>query len=340
MQLSPQVLLAFGLILTAAAMNGAYAIPLRFMTRWKWENAWAVWTVLAMMVLPIATAIVTIPRLGETYAGTSPGTFALMGVFGALWGAGVLMIGMSFPLVGVAVGNAVALGSAAALGSLLPLFGRQADKLGTRAGNQILLGVAVLLAGVAVCGLAGRERERRQGVGIGSSQRKAFPGFLLALVGGSLTALLNIALAYGSAILDAVRTASPGSTMAANAVWVPVLFAGALPGLVYCLWLLRRNHSLAAYGGVATTFYWPLIVLMAALWFGSVLLYGVGALRIGSLGPVVGWPVFMSGAVIASFAWGALAGEWKQSGPKAVALMMGGIALLVAAMALFAKAAA
>ncbi len=338
MQLSSQLLMAFALILTAAAMNGAYAIPLRFMTRWKWENTWAVWTVLAMLVLPVVTALATIPHLGETYAGTSPGTFALMGIFGAFWGAGVLMIGMSFPLVGVAVGNAVALGSAAALGSLLPLFGRQADKLGTRAGNQVLLGVAVLLAGVAVCGLAGRERERRQGMGIGS-QGKAVSGFLLALIGGSLTALLNIALAYGGTILDSVRKANPGSTMAANAVWVPVLFAGALPGLVYCLWLLRRNHSLSAYGGESTVEYWPLTVLMAALWFGSVLLYGVGVLRIGSLGPVVGWPVFMAGAVISSFAWGAIAGEWKKSGLKAVALMIAGVVLLVAAMALFAKAA-
>ena len=334
MEVSPQVLAAFALILTAAAMNGAYAIPLRFMTRWKWENAWAIWTVESMLVLPVVTALLTVPGLVEAYARTSGGTFAMMCVFGAFWGVGVLMIGMSFPLVGVAVGNAVALGSAAALGSLLPLFGQQSNKLGTRAGNQILIGVMVLLAGVAVCGWAGREREFRQGLGV-SGHGKAVPGFLLALVGGSLTSLLNIALAYGGPILDAVRARQPQSAMAANAVWVPVLFAGGMPGLVYCLWLLRRHRSASAFGAGGTSAYWLLTLVMAALWFGSVLLYGIGALRIGSLGAVIGWPVFMSGAVVASFAWGALAGEWRKSGSKPVALMLAGIVLLVAAMVLF-----
>ena len=78
--------------------------------------------------------------------------------------------------------------------------------------------------------------------------------------------------------------------------------------------------------------------LSSLLWFGSVLLYGMGAVRIGSLGPVVGWPVFMSGAVAASFVWGALAGEWRKAGGKAVGTMILGIALLIGAMVLFAKA--
>ena len=32
----------FLLILIAAVMNGAYAIPMKFMSRWKWENIWLV----------------------------------------------------------------------------------------------------------------------------------------------------------------------------------------------------------------------------------------------------------------------------------------------------------
>ena len=44
----------FLLILIAAAMNGAYAIPMKFMSRWKWENIWLVWTVLTK---PVGAAI-------------------------------------------------------------------------------------------------------------------------------------------------------------------------------------------------------------------------------------------------------------------------------------------
>src|SRR6202047_589741 len=44
----------FLLILIAAVMNGAYAIPMKFMSRWKWENIWLVWTVLGLWALPLA----------------------------------------------------------------------------------------------------------------------------------------------------------------------------------------------------------------------------------------------------------------------------------------------
>lgn len=47
MNLSPKeigVVIGFLLVLLAAVMNGAYAIPMRFMSRWKWENIWLLWT--------------------------------------------------------------------------------------------------------------------------------------------------------------------------------------------------------------------------------------------------------------------------------------------------------
>jgi len=337
MQLGPGILYAFAMILGAAAMNGAYGIPLRFMKKWNWENAWAAWTVVSMMLLPSLAAWLSIRGLVPAYSHTGLTSFAEMGAFGALWGIGVLMIGMSFPMVGVAIGNAIALGCAATLGSLLPLLGRQSGKLGTTAGNLILAGIAVMLGGVAICGAAGKERERRQGAAV-SEKGKAKAGAIVAGIGGSLTSALNIAFAYGDPILDEVRLRNPGSAMVANALWVPILMAGALPGLLYCGWLMRKNRSVKTYWVAESAGYWPLVLCMAALWFGSVLLYGAGAVRIGSLGPVVGWPVFMSGAVIFSFAWSALAGEWKRSGGKAVGLMIIGISLLISALLLFGRA--
>jgi L-rhamnose-H+ transport protein len=99
-ELNSQVVFAFSLVLIAVAMHGAYGIPLRFMKGWNWENTWAVWTVVSMMLLPLFAAAISVHGLGAAYLQTSLGAFVLMGVFGALWGAGVLMIGISFPLVG------------------------------------------------------------------------------------------------------------------------------------------------------------------------------------------------------------------------------------------------
>ena len=60
LSLSPRdigVVAGFFLVLLAAVMNGAYAIPMRFMTRWKWENIWLLWTVLSLWAIPVAMAL-------------------------------------------------------------------------------------------------------------------------------------------------------------------------------------------------------------------------------------------------------------------------------------------
>lgn len=327
------VLFALGLIVGAATINGVYAVLLKYMPNWKWENAWILWTVLSLWVLPLGIGLTTLPNLMDVYGGTSSRTLVLMCSLGTLWGVGMLLIGLCFPLVGVAVGFAVSLGSAAALGTLLPLFKQQSESLFEPKGMLILAAVSLLLLGVAFCGLAGRQRERQQGINP-LQQGRSLQGFLLAWVGGSLTASLNVALAYGNPILETVQRNVPNRAFAANAVWIPVLFAAGVPGVIYCAWLLHRRASLEAYRRSGTAHYWLLGLLMSASWFGSVLLYGDGVMKIGKLGPVIGWPVFMSGAALASFGWGALTGEWRNSGRQAKVTMAAGTLILILAMGL------
>ena len=59
------VVTGFLLVLLAAIMNGAYAIPMRFMSRWKWENIWLVWTVLSLWALPLALGSASTERVRE-----------------------------------------------------------------------------------------------------------------------------------------------------------------------------------------------------------------------------------------------------------------------------------
>ena len=166
MSLSPReigVVAGFFLVLLAAVMNGAYAIPMRFMNRWKWENIWLLWTVLSLWAIPVAMAWAAVPHPIDAYNQTSLPSLLRMGLMGLLWGAGVLLLGMSFPLVGVAVGAAVGLGCAAAMGTVLPILYNGTSMLQASTGVLVLLGVVMVLIGVGVCGFAGRARERHQG---------------------------------------------------------------------------------------------------------------------------------------------------------------------------------
>ena len=70
---------------------------------------------------------------------------------------------------------------------------------------------------------------------------------------------------------------------------------------------------------------------MAIVWEGNLIAYATGATKIGDLGPSVGWPVVLSLTVITSNVWGALTGEWRGAGRRAVVIMVAGIGLLVIA---------
>ena len=69
--------------------------------------------------------------------------------------------------------------------------------------------------------------------------------------------------------------------------------AGGFPNLAYCIYLLGRNRSAPNFNNSGTKYYWALAAVMAFLWFGGIVMYGVGAKKMGELGPVLIWPVFI-----------------------------------------------
>ena len=70
---------------------------------------------------------------------------------------------------------------------------------------------------------------------------------------------------------------------------------------------------------------------MGLVWFGGISIYGMGAVLMGPLGGVAGWPVFMSTVIVAANVWGAVTGEWQGASAGALRLSWTGIAVLVAA---------
>jgi L-rhamnose-H+ transport protein len=69
--------------------------------------------------------------------------------------------------------------------------------------------------------------------------------------------------------------------------------------------------------------------MMGVLWFGSTLIYGAATAELAGLGPILGWPLFMSSIIITSNVWGFVTGEWKTAGKKALTTMLTGILFLI-----------
>lgn len=319
----------FGLLLLiiAGLMNASFTLPMKFTRRWSWENTWLAWTVVALVLLPVAVTWSTVPHLADVYRSTAASNLLSVIGFGAGWGIAQVLFGLAVDAIGIALTFSVVLGTSAAVGTLIPLLRLHPERINTTPGHELLAGIALVLAGVLVCAIAGRQRER--GVVRASATRSTAGGLLLALVCGFGAAFVNFGLAFGAPLIHSARSFGASLLPAANAVWMPLMLAGAVPNILYCVWLLRKNHTSGRFpeGGVS---HWVLASIMAVFWFGSTVIYGFSTVKLGAWGPILGWPLFMSLIVITASLLGMLTGEWKNSG-RPLRIQWAGVALLVLA---------
>jgi L-rhamnose-H+ transport protein len=168
------------------------------------------------------------------------------------------------------------------------------------------------------------------------SQKSTTLGLLLAILCGFGASFVNFGLTFGAPLIHVARVLGANALNAANAVWMPLMLAGAVPNILYCLWLLRKNATVQRFGNGRMS-HWGLAFVMAVFWFGSTLLYGWSTVKLGGWGPILGWPLFMSLIVITASLLGMFTGEWKQSGTSPLRIQWTGVALLVVAVFILAS---
>jgi len=318
------------LLVLAGGMNGSFTLPMKFTRQWAWENTWLAWTLFALGLFPPLLTFLTVPELGQVYAQAGVGPILTVAACGAGWGVSQVFFGLAVDAVGIALAFSVILSISAAVGSLIPLIHHHSEKAFTSGGLVLFLGIALVIVGVGVCASAGRKREAALGQGPGGKP-SVMKGLVFCLISGLGSALVNFGLEYGGQLILAARQAGAAPLWAPNAVWLPLMCAGGVPNLLYCIYLMRKNRTGAKFGVSGTGFYWVLAALMAFFWFGSTVMYGVATVKLGELGTVLGWPLFMSLIVITASVWGVVTGEWKNTGKQPLLVMMGGVAVLVLA---------
>jgi L-rhamnose-H+ transport protein len=331
MSVSRGVLLA----LLAGILNGSFATPTKYAARWKWENLWAIWAVVAFFVVPWSLAILTVPHLLAVYEGANPRTLLSVIGFGAGYGIAAVCFGLGVEAIGIALNFAIALGISTAVGSLVPLVSLHPEQIFTRKGLVVETGIFIVLLGIIVCAIAGRAKERQLVAtavvpGQPETDRTRFKvGLAYAIVAGLGSPLVNFGLAFSGPLLAgaAAQGASPASQ--ANVIWPPLLTATLIPYLAYCAYLWRKNESLGLFVLPGTGSYWLLGALMGVLWMSSVAIYGAASAAMAEMGPVLGWPLFMSAIIIVSNAWGFATGEWSGVYRRTLATVSAGMLLLI-----------
>jgi L-rhamnose-H+ transport protein len=322
-------------LLLAGIMQGAFPLPMKFAGKWKWEHLWGWYSLLAFLVLPFVSAVLTVPHLNRAYSGASVSAVSWIIVFGVLWGAGSVLYGLGIDALGMALGFSIMTALTTALGALVPLAVLTPDLLWRRSGLVIMIGNIVAIAGVAICAYAGDARDRLLGraasvAAIGP--RRSFPAALtICIIAGVLSAMFNFGYAFGEPIARSAMALGTNHDDALNAVWLIMLPAGGLINLGYCAYLLRKNQSarLLWKGSMGS---WGGGVAMALLWTGSVVVYGWGANALGRVGPTLGWSLWNAILIATTVACGFATGEWRGVRGQPLRWLAAGIAVLIAGM--------
>ncbi|HYW45747.1 MAG TPA: L-rhamnose/proton symporter RhaT [Bryobacteraceae bacterium] len=322
------------LALVAGGLAGNCMLPMKFTRRWHWENTWLVFSLVSLVVLPWALALLLAGNVTEVYRGLSPAQWLLPFTLGAGWGIAQVLFGLSIARLGLALGCAIIIGLGSLFGTLVPLFFKNREVLGTARGALILCGLLVMVAGIVVSAQAGRRREQGQGESSGRGYRMALA---LAVLCGLMAPMVNYSFAFGQDIADRAMRLGVPATHAGYAVWPIGLAGGLIPNLVYSFYLLFRNRSWGAFRGP-----WAIDAGMAALmgvfWMGAMSIYGVASVYLGALGTSVGWGLFQIFNIMAANVSGVLTGEWRNAPAGALRTLYAGLVLLACATVILATA--
>ena len=322
---------------------GSFYAPLRKVRRWAWESFWLVMGVAAWIVAPWAVAAVTTPELLYVIQSSPPRALGLAVMFGLLWGVGGLTFGLSVRYLGMALGFSVALGFCMTFGTLIPpiVDGRFAEIISTGCGQLVLVGVAICLTGIALCGVAGVYRERElaaTGAEDGQpddngGELALGKGFLVATISGILSACFAFGLAAGKPIAERAVAVGADELYSNNAVLVVILIGGFTTNALWCLALNARNRSFGDYikgpAGRQIRNY-CLSALGGFIWYGQFFFYGMGTTKLGEQYDFSSWSIHMGLIIVFSNLWGLYFHEWRGTSHRTKLLVWAGILLLIA----------
>lgn len=327
------ILLGLLIIAVGAFCQSSCYVPINKIKKWSWESYWLIQGIFAWLVFPFLGALLAIPEghsLSDLFAlmAADPKASWLTILFGALWGVGGLTFGLAMRYLGVALGQSIGLGLCSGLGAILgPVLTGNAASL-TMA---VIIGVIVTIIGIAIIGIAGAmkakslpEEERKKAV-------KDFnfgKGIVIAVICGLMSACFNIGLSFGENLCFA-DTAPLFKTLPATLL---VTFGGFLTNAVYCLYQNNKNKTFSDYKQCSLWLNNAIFCALAGLlWYSQFfgLSLGKGFLEASPVLLTFSWCILMSLNVIFSNVWGIILKEWKGCSNKTIAVLLGGLAVLI-----------
>jgi L-rhamnose-H+ transport protein len=334
--------------------SGSFYIPYKKVKGWAWESYWIVGGLFSWLIVPPLAAWLTVPNFSEIISQAGGAVIGYTFLFGILWGIGGLTYGLGVRYLGVSLGSSIILGLCMVFGSLIPsiyydIFPAK-DKdtfsmlVGTQWGLTVLLGLAICILGIIICGKAGPRKEKElvkggtdpHGVAV-KTEYKFGLGLAVSIISGVLSACFNFGLEAGKPMAEvanslwkAANPAVEGNFLYMNNVtYVVILWGGLTTNFIWCMILNARNKTFGDYTNKKT----PLLgnYIFAALagttWFLQFFFYGMGESKLGN-GPS-SWILHMAFIILTANAWGLILKEWAGVSKKTKSTVIIGIITII-----------
>ena len=311
----------------------SFYLPLRKVRGWVWERSWLTNGFWSWIIAPWVFALILVPAVTVTLGQVSGKALFWSWFFGALWGIGGLMYGLTMRFLGLALGNAVALGLCAFFGAVVPPIyaGTVGAMLARSSGRTVLLGLALSLAGIFLAGRAGvlKERDIAAGAG-GGGDRGEFSfwkGMLTAVICGLMSACMAFGFVAGEPIARLAMSNGAAAIWQNLTVLIVVLFGGFCTNAVLCSWKIFRHKPDP---GVPARPGWNLFfcALAGVTWYLQFFFYGMGTTQLGRLN-AASWPLHMASIILFATLWGIGLREWQGTSRATHRWIGAGLAVLI-----------
>jgi L-rhamnose-H+ transport protein len=327
--------------------SGSFYIPYKKVRGWSWESYWITGGVFSWLIVPPIAAYLTIPNFASIISSTSSSVLFWTYLMGLLWGIGGLTYGLGVRYLGVSLGSSIILGLCSVFGSLIPSIyynfnptaGKDTihDLMTTSWGQMVLLGLAICVLGIIICGKAGGMKDKDlNGQTADNAEFDITKGLILAVISGVLSACFSFGIEAGSSMaLEAnaqwkyLHEGQGEFLFRNNVVYVVILWGGLTTNFLWCMYLNFKNKSFGDYRNGQT----PLLknyifsALAGTTWFLQFFFYGMGESRLGN--GASSWILHMAFIILVANTWGLVLKEWKGVSKKTMTTIVIGILTII-----------
>ena len=290
-------------------------IPQKKVSGWSWQTYWLAQAFICWLFLPVVVAFITIPQLLHVLKEAPASAMWHSFFLGMAYGVGGTAFGIAIRYAGFSLTYAIAVGISCVLGTLLPplVHGTLLTILKSNGAVYITSGVLLGTLGIALCGLAGRNKEKDlEKIHQNPAGFSLVKGLPLCLLAGILSALYGFSIDQGQPIADTAVKYGAGNFQV-NVVYLFSNSGAFITTLFYCLYLHIKEKTLEQYtsaGNHGLGLNYLMAILTGLLWYGQFFFYGLGHTRMGSY-KFSSWAIHMIMLVFFSTIAGLIMKEWK-----------------------------